>query len=312
MRTSVTELFGIEYPIFQGGMAWVSDWELVAAVSEAGGFGILGASAYDPDKLRDAIRKIRENTDKPFGVNTIAHSEELIPLLEVVGDEKVCLATYGTGNPKKIIDYLKPRGVMSFPVVPSVVLAERAASDGADGVIVEGMESGGHVGKLTTMVLIPLVADRVKIPIVAAGGIADKRGMAAALALGADGIQMGTRFIASKESPVPENIKQRLVKSNAEDTVITGNITGLPVRVIKNQLAKDMLKMEKSKKPLDEMIQFGSGKMQQAFVDGDEVMGSIMAGQITGMVDDIPSVREIMQRMVDGLPEVVNAVKEKL
>lgn len=312
LRTRVSEIFGINYPILQGAMAWVSFAPLVAAVSNAGGLGIIGGTIFTPEQMRDEIRKVRELTDKPFGVNIISLHPMIKEVLKVLIEEKVLVATYGTGNPKKIIEILKPGGVMSFPVVPTVQAAIRAEKDGADGVIVSGMEGGGHVGKMTTMVLIPQARDKVKIPLVAAGGIADGRGMAAAFALGAEGIQMGTRFIVTKESPAHPNIKRKIMEAQAEDTVITGNITGLPVRVIRNRMAEEFLKMEDSGRSKMEMALFGSGKMRLAFVEGDSEEGSVMAGQICGMIEDEPSCEELIQRIMREFEETVKKLNQSI
>ena len=310
LKTRVCEIFGIEYPILQGAMAWVSFAPLVAAVSNAGGLGIIGGTIFTPEQMRAEIRKVRELTDKPFGVNIISLHPMIKQVLEVLIEEKVLVATYGTGNPKKIIEVLKPGGVMSFPVVPTVEAAVRAERDGADGVIVSGCEGGGHVGKMTTMALIPQARDKVKIPLVAAGGIADGRGMAAAFALGAEGIQMGTRFIVTKESPAHPNVKKKIIESKAEDTVVTGNITGLPVRCIRNKMAEQFLHMEQTGKSKMEMALFGSGKMKLAFVDGDAEEGSVMAGQIIGMIEDEPSCSELIQRIIKEFEDTVRALKK--
>ena len=308
LKTRVTELFGIEYPIIQGAMAWVSFAPLVAAVSNAGGLGIIGSTIFKPDQIRDEIRKVRELTDKPFGVNLLSLHPMIEEILAVVIEEKILVATYGTGNPKKIIEILKPGGVMSFPVVPTVKAAMRAEADGADGVIVSGMEGGGHVGQHATMILVPQARDKVKIPLVAAGGIADGRGMAAALAMGAEAVQMGTRFIVTKESPAHKNAKKKIMEAKAEDTAVTGNITGLPVRVIRNRLAEEFLHMEDTGKSKGEMVMFGSGKMQLAFVHGDAEDGSVMAGQISGMVTDEPTCDELIQRIMREFRETARSL----
>lgn len=300
LKTRVSELLGIEFPIFQGAMAWVSFAPLVAAVSEAGGLGILGATIMGPQELRDEVAKIRQLTDRPFGVNIISLHPAIEEILQVLIEEKILVATYGTGNPRRIIEVLKPGGVMSFPVVPTVKAAMRAERDGADGVIVSGMEGGGHVGQLSTLALLPQARDKVSIPLVSAGGIADGRGMAAAFALGAEGVQMGTRFIVTRESPVHANIKARILEAEAEDTVVTGNITGLPVRVIRNKMAEEFLKMEETGRSKMEMALFGSGKMHQAFVEGNSEDGSIMSGQISGMLEDEPSCDELLQHIMRG------------
>jgi len=303
LKTRVSELLGIEYPVLQGAMAWVSFAPLVAAVSNAGGLGIIGGTIFDPDRMKEEIRAVRELTDRPFGVNIISLHPMIKEILQVLIDEKVLVATYGTGNPAKIIEVLKPGGVMSFPVVPTVKAAVRAQEDGADGVIVSGMEGGGHVGRLTTQILVPQASDRVGIPLVAAGGIADGRGMASVFAMGAEAIQMGTRFIVTKECPAHDNVKQKIQETEAEDTVVTGNITGLPVRVIKNKMAEEFLTMEDQGKSRVEMALFGSGKMQLAFVDGDAEDGSVMSGQISGMVRDEPTCDELIQRTMKEFRE---------
>ncbi|MCX5858893.1 MAG: nitronate monooxygenase [Proteobacteria bacterium] len=305
MKTRITEMLGIKYPILQGGMAWVADYQLVAAVSNAGGLGILGATIFTPDVLREQIRKIRENTDKPFGVNFLARSPFIDPILEVIKEEKVKMVTYGVGNPEKIIRACKPHGIKCIPVIPQVRLAVQAEKDGADAIIISGMEAGGHVGKLTSMILIPQTVDRVKVPVIAAGGIADGRGMAAAFLLGAEGIQMGTRFICVEECPVPMVTKQFILKAQAEDTLVTGNITGMPVRCLRNQMSETMEKMEMEKKDPLEMGMFGSGKMYKAFVEGDPLDGSVMAGQIVGLLNDIPTCKELIERTMKEAEEVL-------
>jgi enoyl-[acyl-carrier protein] reductase II len=298
LKTRVTEALGIEYPILQGAMAWVSFAPLVAAVSNAGGLGIIGGPIMMADQLREEIRKVRALTDKPFGVNLLSLHPMLDAILKMVIEEKVDVATYGTGNPKHMIEALAAGGVKSFPVVPTVKAALRAEADGADGVIVSGCEGGGHVGKMATMSLLPQARDQVKIPLVAAGGMGDGRGMAAAFALGAEGVQLGTRFIVVKESPAHDNVKRKIIEAKPEDTAVTGNITGLPVRVIKNRMAEEFLNMEGTGKGRAEMAMFGSGKMKLAFVEGDAEDGSVMSGQICGMIADEPSCEELIQRMM--------------
>ncbi len=311
LKTRVTELLEIEYPIFQGAMAWVSFAPLVAAVSNAGGLGLIGGTIFTPDMLRTEIRKVRELTDKPFGVNIISLHIMIKDILKVLIEEKILVATYGTGNPSKIIEVLKPGGVMSIPVVPHTAAAMRAESDGADGIIVSGCEAGGHVGKMSTMPLIPQARDKIKLPMVAAGGIGDGRGMAAAFAMGAEAIQMGTRFIVTSECPVHQNIKDKICTAKAEETVVTGNITGLPVRVIRNKMAEEFLNMESTGKSKMEMAMFGSGKMQLAFAKGDAEEGSVMAGQISGMVEDQPTCDELIQRTMKEFRATAKALADK-
>ena len=310
MKTRITELLGIRYPIFQGAMAWVSYAPLVAAVSEAGGLGIIGGAIMDPSMLRKEVHKVRALTDKPFGANIVSLSPWIDGMLDVLVEEQVPLATYGTGNPRRIIEKLKPGGVMSFPVVPGPETAKRAEEDGADGVIVSGVEAGGHVGELTTLIAVPQARDVVDIPLVAAGGIGDARGMAAAFAMGAEGVQLGTRFIATKEAPCHDNVKDFIIQSGPRDTLITGNITGLPVRCLKNAMSVAYQKMESTGMSKGAMAMFGAGKMQQAFVGGDVDDGSVMAGQVVGMIDDIPTVAELMDEMVAGFVKVLGRMQE--
>jgi len=309
MKNRVTELLGIRYPIFQGAMAWVSYAPLVAAVSEAGGLGIIGGTIMTPDQIRQEIRTVRELTDKPFGVNIISLSPFIAQILEVLVEEQVLVATYGTGNPSRIIEKLEPGGVMSFPVVPTPETALRAQNDGADGVIVSGREAGGHVGDLSTLIVVPQARDAVEIPLVAAGGIGDARGMVAAFALGAEGVQLGTRFICTQEAPVHDNVKELIQRSGPRDTLVTGNITGLPVRCIKNRMSETFAKMEKTGKSKAEMALFGAGKMQQAFQQGDIEDGSVMAGQVCGLIGGSPTVAEFMKELVAGLGQAMERAR---
>lgn len=312
MKTRLSELLGIRYPIIQGGMAWVSFAPLAAAVSNAGGFGIIGGTILDEKSLKKEIIKTKSMTDKPFGVNILSKSPIIDGLLDIIVDEKVAAVTYGLGNPKIIMERLKPHGIICMPVVPSINTAIRAEQDGADVVIVEGLEAGGHVGKMTTFILLPQARDKVKIPIAAAGGIGDGRGIAAAMILGADGVQIGTRFICTQECPVHINAKKAILKANAEDTLVTGNITGMPVRALKNKFTEEFAAMEDIKKPPLEMALFGAGKMYKAFVDGDAEEGSVMAGQICGMIEDIPTVKELIERMVKEAESVLSEVQHKV
>lgn len=312
MKTRVTELLGIKYPILQGAMAWISYAPLVAAVSEAGGLGIIGGTIMDPNGIRAEIQKVRALTDKPFGVNIISLSPWIDQIIDVLIEEKVLVATYGTGNPKKIIERLKPGGVMSFPVVPKPETAKRAQDDGADAVIISGMEGGGHVGNLSTMIVVPQARDLVDIPLISAGGIGDARGMVAAFALGAEAVQMGTRFICTEEAVCHRNAKEVIINSGPDDTIVTGNITGLPVRCLKNQMSIKFAEMEKSGKSKLEMALFGGGKMKQAFFDGDVEDGSVMAGPICGMINDIPTVAALIGRIIGDLGKVLERTSKLL
>lgn len=291
-------------------MAWVAYAPLVAAVSNAGALGILGGTIFDGENLRKEIKHTKSLTDKPFGVNILAKSPILDELLDVMIEEKVAVATYGLGNPKRIMERLKPHAIKCIPVVPSVATAVRAEQDGANAIIVEGLEAGGHVGKMTTMALVPQARDKVGVPLIAAGGIADARGFASALILGADAIQMGTRFICTQECTAHINSKRAIIKAEAEDTLVTGNITGLPVRALKNKMTQAMAAMERKKASPLEMALFGSGKMYKAFIEGDAEDGSVMAGQICGMINDIPTVQELIDGIVNGAEALLSKAKD--
>ena len=309
MKTRITELLKIKHPIIQGGMSWVSYPPLVAAVSNAGGLGVLGAMAMSPEELRENIRIIRQLTDKPFGVNFLPENPQLEQLLDVIIEERVPVASYGKGNPKRIIERTKPQGIINMPTMGAVKHAVRAAQDGADAVIVQGTEGGGHTGFVSTMVLIPLVVDRIQIPVVAAGGIGDARGFVAALALGAEGISMGTRFIVTKECPVALSVKQWLIASREEDTVITDNLTGVRARVISNKFAKSMVDMAERKASPWEMLLFSGGRFKKAFVEGDLEWGSFGCGQVCGLIDDIPTCQELIERIITGAEKVVGRAR---
>ena len=313
MKTKITEMLEIKYPIFQGAMAHVSStYHLPAAVSNAGGLGIFAVGSHlEPSELKRQIGLLKEHTDKPYGINVLANHPRLPGILDVIVKEGAAMASYGIGNPEKIIKALKPIGIKCIPVIPSVKWAVRAERDGADALIIEGMESGGHVGYISTFPLVPQVIDAVNIPVVAAGGIADSRGLVAALSLGADGIQMGSRFIVVKESLVPEATKKAILESRVEDTVITGNITGLRCRVLKNELAEEMVRLEE-KGASEEMSRFGSGKMHLAFVEGDPVNGSVMVGQICGMMKEDISAAKLIQQMIGEAENILQVVEKKL
>ncbi|MDH4099103.1 MAG: enoyl-[acyl-carrier-protein] reductase FabK [Nitrospirota bacterium] len=298
IRSRLCDLLGIKYPVIQGAMAWVSTAELVAAVSEAGGIGVIGAGLMPADLMREQIRKAKSLTSKPFGVNLMLLSEHIDQLVEVVLDEGVPLVTTGAGNPGIYLERFKAKGIKVFPVVPSVALAKRLERQGVDGLIAEGMESGGHIGESTTMALVPQIVDAVEIPVVAAGGIGDGRGIAAALALGADGVQMGTRFIVANECIVHEDYKTAVLKAGDRDTVVTGRPTGHPVRILKNRLAKELLRMEAEGATPEEFERVGTGKLRAAAVDGDVDFGSVMAGQIAGLVNKRQSAAEIMEEIM--------------
>lgn len=310
MKTRITELLGIKYPIIQGAMAWISFPPLVAAVSNAGGLGILGSAFMSPDELSQNISMIKQLTDKPFGVNFVPESPQVDQLLKVVVEEKVAVVNYGIGNPRRIIETAKLHGIITIPTMGAIKHAVRAEQDGADAVIIQGTEAGGHSSYVTSMVLVPLVVDRVKIPVVAAGGFGDGRGLVAALSLGAEGISMGTRFLATKESPAHPKVKQKLIDSSEEDTIVTTHITGLRARVIRNPLAEAFLGVGEDK-DRSKLLSL-PGKMRRAFIEGDIEQGTIAAGQICGMINDIPSCQELIERIVSGAEKILEQMTAKI
>ncbi|SFE31148.1 enoyl-[acyl-carrier protein] reductase II [Thermoanaerobacter thermohydrosulfuricus] len=305
-KTKIVEMLNIKYPIFQGGMAWVATAELAAAVSNAGGLGIIGAGNAPASFVREQIRKARELTDKPFGVNVMLLSPFVDEVMEVILEEKVDVITTGAGNPGKYIQRLKERGIKVIPVAPSVALAKRMEDIGVDAVIAEGTESGGHIGELTTLALVPQVVDAVKIPVIAAGGIADGRGFAAAFCLGASGIQMGTRFVCSTECTAHPRYKEYILKAKDRDAVVTGRSTGHPVRSLKNKLTREFEKLEQMGAPKEQLEKLGEGKLRAAVVDGDVEYGSVMAGQIAGLINDIKPVKEIIEDIMKQAEEVID------
>lgn len=304
IKSRICEILGIKYPIFQGGMAWVSESTLAAAVSNAGGLGIIAGANAPASHIRDEIRRTKELTNKPFGLNIMLLSDNADELSDIAIEEGVKVITTGAGNPGKFMDKWKQAGIVVIPVVASVALAKRMERYGADAVIAEGCESGGHVGKLTTMALLPQVVDAVNIPVIGAGGIGDGRGITAAFALGASGIQVGTRFLASEECQIHDNYKNAVINSRDIDTVITGRSTGHPVQVLKNKLAKEYLKLENDNASIEELEELGKGALKKAVVDGDIENGSLMAGQISGMVKKVQSVKEIIEEMFNEYEEV--------
>lgn len=304
LRTRLTKLLGIEHPLIQGGMAWTATAELAAAVSNAGALGIIGAGHMPTDLLREQIERAKSLTDKPFGVNLMLLTPHIDDLVQLVLDQGVPVVTTGAGNPGKYMPALKERGIKVLPIVPSVALAKRMESIGADAVIGEGMEAGGHIGELTTMVLTPQLVDAVDIPVVAAGGIADGRGMAAAFALGAEGVQVGTRFMCAEECTIHPAVKQQVLKARDRDTVVTGRSTGHPVRVLKNKLARTIMELDRQNRP-EEIEALGTGKLALAMRDGDVEMGSLMAGQAAALVCAIEPARAIVDDIVHGAERVI-------
>ena len=298
MKTRVTELLQIEYPVIQGGMAWVAEHHLAAAVSNAGGLGLIGAASAPPEVVREEIRKTKELTDKPFGVNVMLLNPNAPEVAQVVIEEGVKVVTTGAGNPGKFIEAWKEAGVIVIPVVASVAMAKMMVRAGADAVVAEGMESGGHIGAQTTMTLVPQVVDAVEVPVIAAGGIADGRGVAAARILGAEGVQLGTRFVASEESIAHPNYKERILKARDIDSEVTGMSTGHPIRVLRNQMTRDYLKLEKEGADFAQLEQLTLGSLRKAVMDGDTVHGSLMAGQSAGLVTKVQSCAEIIQELM--------------
>ena len=298
MKTRITELLGIEYPIIQGGMAWVAEYHLASAVSEAGGLGLIGGANAPGDVVRDYIRKTKERTSKPFGVNVMLMSPYADDVAKVVVEEGVKVVTTGAGNPGKYMDMWKSAGIKVIPVVASVALAKMMEKAGADAVVAEGTESGGHIGEATTMALVPQVVDAVKIPVIAAGGIADGRGMAAAFMLGAEAVQVGTRFVVAKESIVHENYKQRIIKAKDIDSTVTGRSHGHPVRCLRNQMTREYVKLEQEGKSFEELEYLTLGALRKAVVDGDVTHGTVMAGQIAGMINKEQTCKEIIDEMM--------------
>jgi len=306
LRTAICDLFDIKYPIIQGGMAHVATAELVAAVSNAGGLGIIGAGASEPNWVREQIRRTREMTDKPFGVNILLISPFAQEVIEVVLEEKVAVVTTGAGNPGPFIPRFKEAGIKVMPVVASVALARRLERAGVDAFIAEGMESGGEIGQITTMALVPQVVDRVKVPVVAAGGFADGRGMVAALALGAKGIQMGTRFVCSEECIAHQAYKQAILDASDRATVITGQSTGYPMRCLENKLTREFLVKEKAEISMEELMEFGVGKVRLGLVEGDLEWGTLLVGQICGLINDIRPVKSIIDSVVTEAEAIIS------
>lgn len=309
MRTDVTKLLEIEYPILQGGMAWVAEHHLAAAVSEAGGLGLIGAASAPGEWVREQIRKVKERTEKPFGVNIMLMSPYADEVAKVVAEEGVKVVTTGAGNPEKYMKLWKDAGIKVIPVVASVALAKRMERCGADAVVAEGSEAGGHIGENTTMVLVPQIADAVSIPVIAAGGIADGRGVAASLMLGASAVQIGTHFVVTKESVVHENYKKCIIKAKDIDSKVTGRSTGHPIRVLRNQMTKEYLRLEKEGASFEELEKLTLGALRKAVVEGDVVNGSLMAGLSAGLVKEEFSCRELIQKLMSEAEACLKGAK---
>lgn len=294
----INELLNIEFPIFQGGMANIASGGFAAAVSNAGSLGIIGAGGMTAENLREQIRICKKMTDRPFGVNIMLMNPEADKMAKIVTEECISVVTTGAGNPGKYVEEWKTSGIKVFPVVSSVALAKRLASIGVSGVIAEGCESGGHIGELTTMALVPQVCDNVDVPVIAAGGIAGGRQMAAAFTLGACGVQVGTCLLASCECPIHQNYKEAIVKAGDNATIVTGRSAGAPVRCLKNPMTREYLKMEQSGADKMELEKFTLGSLRKAVLEGDVKNGSLMAGQVSGMVKEIRPLRQIFEEMV--------------
>lgn len=298
MKTRITELLGIEYPIIQGGMAWVAESHLAAAVSAAGGLGLIGGANAPAEVIRNYIREVKAVTDKPFGVNVMLMSPYADEVAKVVVEEGVKVVTTGAGNPEKYMEMWKAAGVKVIPVVASVALAKRMERYGADAVVAEGTESGGHIGEATTMTLVPQVVDSVSIPVIAAGGIGDGRGIAAAFMLGAEAVQMGTRFLVAKECIVHQNYKDRVLKAKDIDSTVTGRSHGHPVRCLRNQMTREYVKLENEGKSFEELEYLTLGTLRKAVQEGDVAHGTVMAGQIAGMVSKEQTCKEMIDEMM--------------
>ncbi|MBQ9903876.1 MAG: nitronate monooxygenase [Synergistaceae bacterium] len=308
----VCELLGTKYPILQGGMAWVANAELASAVSNAGGLGIIAAAATPPDILEKEIIKAKELLlpGKPFGLNIMLMSPTAESALEVAAKHRVPVVTTGAGSPGKVLERLKPLGTIVIPVVASVAQARRVEKQGADAVVAEGMEAGGHIGELTTMVLTPQISQALKIPVICAGGVADGRGVVAAFALGAEGVQVGTRFICCEECTVHPNYKKAVVDARDRSTAVTGQSLGHPVRCLRNKLTAEFERLEAENAPASEIEALGTGKLRAAVVDGDTEWGSLMAGQSAAMVNDILPVKTIIENMFSQAEEIMSHLGE--
>lgn len=311
-NNKICKLLGIKYPIFQGAMAWIANGNLAGHVSKDGGLGIIAGGGMPVDVLRQEIRKVKSITSNPFGVNLMLMMADVEKQIDVCIEEGVPVVTTGAGNPGPYMEKLKAAGIKVIPVIPSVALAKRMEKIGADAIIAEGMEGGGHIGTITTMSLVPQVVEAVNIPVIAAGGIAGGKQFLAVLSLGAEGIQVGTKFLVANECTVHENYKNAILKAKDRSTVSTGNYTGHPVRVIENKFAKQILEMEKAGAPKEEIEQLGTGKLRLAVVDGDVENGSVMAGQVAAMVNEPMSTKEILEGFMRELEEEKVKLAERM
>jgi enoyl-[acyl-carrier protein] reductase II len=311
LRTSICDLLGIKYPIIQGGMAHLGTAELVSAVSNAGGLGIIGTGYYEPDWVRDQIERTRDKTDSSFGINIQMRSPHIEQVVRIILEEKIKVVTTGAGNPARYMPDFKQAGIKVIPVIAGVSSAMKVQDAGADAVVAEGMESAGHIGETTTMALVPQVVDSVRIPVIAAGGIADGRGLAAALALGAKGVQMGTVFACSLECIAHPEYKKKILEANDRSTVITGRTTGLPLRSLKNSLTEQYTALEDGGATPEELDMFGQGRMYLGLIEGDVDEGSLLAGQIAGMIKKIRPVKEIIEEIITGAETVITNLSKQ-
>lgn len=305
------EKLGVKYPIIQGGMAWIADSSLAAAVSNAGGIGIIAAANAPVEYVRDEIRKAKSLTDKPFGVNIMLLSENADDIAKLVCEEGVKIVTTGAGSPGKYMDMWREHDIIVIPVVASVALAKRMERSGADAVIAEGCEAGGHIGELTTMVLVPQIVDAVEIPVIAAGGIGDGRGVMASFMLGASGVQVGTRFLVSKECTIHQNYKDKVIKAKDIDSVVTARATGHPVRSLRNKLVREFKALEKKGATIEEYEKLGAGTLKKAARDGDVQMGSVMAGQIAGLIKKEQTCSEIIEELFTEADNILMGFKRE-
>lgn len=308
----INKLLKIKYPVIQGAMANIATAEFAAAVSNIGGLGVIGAGAMDGEQARAEIRKCKELTDKPFGINVMLVNPYTDEIMRVITEEKVAVVTTGAGNPGKYVAMLKESGAKIIPVVAGVALAIRMERLGVDGLIAEGCEAGGHIGEMTTMALIPQIRDAVKIPVIAAGGIADSRGFVAALSLGADGVQIGTSLLVSKECPIHESYKKAVIKAKDSSTTVTGRSLNMPVRVMKNRMSRKYLQLEKEIDCKEEMERLTLGSLRRAVFEGDIDDGSVMMGQIAGLCNEERTIAEILEDIVGNGMKVMDCIGEKL
>lgn len=309
MTTTLIKLLGIDHPFIQGGMAWVATAELAAAVSEAGGLGVIGVGSMSVDEFRQEVLKTKSLTQRPFGVNVMLMAPQAEAILQAAIDLEVPVITTGAGNPGPYVEKLKQHGIKVLPVVSSVALGKRLARLGVDGLIAEGWEAGGHIGSISTLTLVPQLVDAVNIPVIAAGGIADARGIVAAFALGAAGVQMGTRFICSTECTVHPAYKEAILRAGDRDAIVTGHTTGHPVRTLRNRFARQFQELEQAGASFEELSEFGAGRLARAARDGDVTHGSVMAGQGAGLVKQIMPVRDIIQELVKGVQSLIHELE---